>query len=866
MATTAKTYRLGKRNQRYMTKLSTFKNGMYLTNQIIPEGYAKVMVNYDIDATGSHIKPKPGRKLVQDIEHVLTTPEKVFAPIILNDYIHADKIVDVGDSYVHEEINLDVVLNEESYGCFFNTDTQTFNKISFPTSGAIKPGIGSAFANSIGRHKIENAYAFDKPIINARYNTFTVCNNDLYTISYDNTTGVNSNKVKHLKLIYNLEEDKAYINNDLSVTLNKPNALEATSSGFNLLLDSPYKMEDTQTGTFDILGALAYPTNDYTFKKPLLTLESGKECKIKVNYTYGSSTAAVPYKVYSLDLTNKTLWDDSDFEEILSGTITPGNNWTFNLLPKHSKFLLRIVTNPGTANEDLLTVTFSCNVESLKRVSLMTPKLTDATKMISWYSYIGVYNVPDYKNTIFFSAPENVGYFPFPNNILTFDNEVLAVHNYLDFLLVITIDSIYLVTIGNTIMESIQKKIMSNVTVTEVDAMNAVVLNNQFFVKTSDQFYVFKPNNYTSDATDLKNYVISTAIDNLTKNFTKEIVDIINHTYKKELMKLTRVVRNAYTEAESTEHEGYPTFKFVDFEVVDMISYTMNQDVHYVYRLHPKLNTHSDMYIGSDQKGYLDLHLIYDSIVRSWRLYLESQYDEYNKSEYSENFKISNTLHKPYKHKTDGTYYEFYSATEYDDKKTRIGLHNLIIHKEETLKGEDFSKYRNYKPNTDNFDYGNTTLNTFFDNNTYIDTGYIALEDMFTKRFRELQFNLTNSELTPIPFHVNFKIDGQTRIDDVQYRIEHIDTHPGSPRYGHVFISPVEVENLMLYGTTEFTYGEEAGTWTADFSKFTDINMLTIRFSLLGKGRHASFQLLNTSCQVYELSDVNWVYRTMSGR
>ena len=52
MATTSESYKIVGRQPRYTTKLSAFANGMYLTKQVIPEGYARVMVNYDIDDTG----------------------------------------------------------------------------------------------------------------------------------------------------------------------------------------------------------------------------------------------------------------------------------------------------------------------------------------------------------------------------------------------------------------------------------------------------------------------------------------------------------------------------------------------------------------------------------------------------------------------------------------------------------------------------------------------------------------------------------------------------------------------------------------------------------------------------------------------
>ena len=85
MATTQEFYRLGSRLPRYTTKLSTFANGMYLTNQIIPEGYAKIMANYDIDDTGSCIRPRRGREQIQ----VLDYDSEALGPASLTDYVYA---------------------------------------------------------------------------------------------------------------------------------------------------------------------------------------------------------------------------------------------------------------------------------------------------------------------------------------------------------------------------------------------------------------------------------------------------------------------------------------------------------------------------------------------------------------------------------------------------------------------------------------------------------------------------------------------------------------------------------------------------------------------------------------------------------
>ena len=74
MATAAKSYRKTGRLPRATTKLSTFMNGMFYTEQIVPDGYAKTLINYDIDYTGNCLKPKMGRIQYDEIKNDYNIP------------------------------------------------------------------------------------------------------------------------------------------------------------------------------------------------------------------------------------------------------------------------------------------------------------------------------------------------------------------------------------------------------------------------------------------------------------------------------------------------------------------------------------------------------------------------------------------------------------------------------------------------------------------------------------------------------------------------------------------------------------------------------------------------------------------------
>ena len=65
---------------------------------------------------------------------------------------------------------------------------------------------------------------------------------------------------------------------------------------------------------------------------------------------------------------------------------------------------------------------------------------------------------------------------------------------------------------------------------------------------------------------------------------------------------------------------------------------------------------------------------------------------------------------------------------------------------------------------------------------------------------------------------------------------------------------------ILADETTEFNY------WSVDLSEFPELSVTTVRFNLQGRGRRGQLQLLNTSLERYELSNLNWVYRSMSAR
>lgn len=877
MAKTLEFYRLRGRNPRFTTKLNPFAKGMYLTHQIIPEGYAKAMVNYDIDDTGSFITPRAGRKQVD----ALFYSSKKLGPVSLTDYLYSyntaqievesveDVVMSLGQYVVMSDLiennltnynvpvflasmtekidpniydyddqnnewvtsdNLPIETKEydEFWTLLYDKDDKKFKKITNDDIGLI------------GARTVKNAYAFDKAVSNnIGRPIYTVLNNELITfagpeIIYNHYTGSSErSSIENVGdpqlcklMLYNsgntpldTAESKIHIKRQ-PLEPKELNPIEAYTTGYNMLSATPYRFTNEEGGAPAILGVIPYNLTDN--EKPVLNYNVGEPMRLRVYYQYPNTTDTLKIKVEARDDT-KT---GATFETLINWTTTfvGSNDALFlNYTPKSEKTTVRVTIRKGddTATESPYLVPLTCN--EFPNHELHTFNLKQCKGLVTWQGCVGIYGVAGATDTIFFSDFNDPSYFPYPYNTLSFDNEILAVHSYLDNILVITVDSIWIVTPGTTIQTSRQKKLLNNLHIPEIDAINFVVLKDNIFFKTDYDFYVLKPNMYTSDATDLKNFINSISISQYTRSFTKETIDLLNQVYKPVWQQFTK--------------ERRKRIAFEDFSVRDIRSIVKDDEVHYVYNIVPKL---TDNIVLDD----LNVHLVYNTITRSWRLYFVPK-------------GVSEIRYNPvyYRNKQSGTFNEFFC------KSTDVFSSIIVTEQSENSVSDCMF---GMLP-VENWD------SPYYNNYPYLDTGNIALDDTATKRFREVQFNLMNMEPLKIKFFVDFKLDGMERVHATHHEVQHI-TDEDDPDYGKIFVTPIESPNMELVGetvladTVDNVYYDGDSYFEVDKSKFPKLDVITVRFELLGRGRRGAVQILNTSLQKYQLSDINWVYRIMNAR
>lgn len=963
MATTQKNYRLGGRLPRYTTTLSTFKNGMFLTEQTVPEGYARVMVNYDIDDTGNHIRPRPGYAILKSYDLLNNT--------------HAENLHFMDYLYIYDENNIDVVTLKDvvlSFGSANNysmyneklkyyessyhrtVDNNIYELINdnwevvvpgeikeydnLESWGVVFTGNSnddfklidmSEFGRSLAR-TITPAYSFGMRFLNQYQNyatwdgeyygadialpIYTVMNNELYMISapkayyydypFNGERDYNTESpmtLSKLKIRYNSNTDSYKASSD-PVILKDVSVLEAATTGFNMLSNNPYVFNDrADAGTVDILGMLLYPyenlgidfadpANEDVIMYPKFTATVGEHTAIRVYYEYPQADDPITYKVEYLDLTNPSDVNESKWNTLLDfadTSLAAGHSLWVDYVPLTPSTVVRVTTrlNGDSTTDDVQTLNVYCGATKYDRFETQNFNLNECKGLITWLGRIGVYGVHGAEDTLFFSDIEDAGYFPYPNNILTFETDILAVHNYLDNLLVFTVDAVWIVTPGTNIMTSTQKKILENTNITELDAQHVQVLKQEIFFKMNDQFYVLKPNKYTTDITDLKNYLNSTALSNFTQNFKESMLTILNKMYPRYMntteygTQLWFPEQNVPLDHKPLKYKNLKKRRHIqDIYLLNMYSQIINSEVHYIYKMSCEFNPsifEDSKYDVAFERFYL--HIIYNTLTRSWRLYIEGAEAAAGNGAppallYQN--KITNAIYKfvPVIHVQDPNYPE------------EVGVIKLAILKQNANSVDDSLLYtldeqgyfKQFTTLSDILNIQNKSeapviyhpvCSEWYPNNTYLDTGIIAIDTAFTKRYREVQFNLLNMEKASIPFKTYFQLDGKEWLDATQYNVYHV-TDPELEDYGTVYITPLELNNLMLYGDTTLQindkYIDESESWTIDNSKFPNKTAVNVRVELLGRGRRASLQLLNTSLKRYELAELVWVYRMMSAR
>ena len=225
-----------------------------------------------------------------------------------------------------------------------------------------------------------------------------------------------------LSCIYRIEYDKdSKAFTKKIYTPYTPTPTVAVNTGYNMLLNNPYTFSNSQGTAFNILGCLFY-----------------KEGVVKLQLTPGENTTGVIYYSYQLNKRYKfkiqyRTEQIENYIAIATIDVIPDTKVSFDFVVPNEPFYIFIeVTEVETDNNKIVLETeLPYNVSNSNTSYLDSPPNYDlgtAQGMLSWKNRLYLWGVTNAPNIIFASdVLYPVEYFPYPNNIIEYDEPVMHV-------------------------------------------------------------------------------------------------------------------------------------------------------------------------------------------------------------------------------------------------------------------------------------------------------------------------------------------------------------------------------------------------------------------------------------------------------
>lgn len=148
---------------------------------------------------------------------------------------------------------------------------------------------------------------------------------------------------------------------------------------------------------------------------------------------------------------------------------------------------------------------------------------------------------------------------------------------------------------------------------------------------------------------------------------------------------------------------------------------------------------------------------------------------------------------------------------------------------------------------------------TLLGNFQILDTGNRNQDPFMEKRYKEIQFFMSNDSPNVLDFFLEFYVDSIRRNSYTSWTIDQI-TDPESSDYGTIYVTEVEDPSFTLGNETALSY------WQLDFSVFPDLEVVKVVYRLSGRGHYPRVVLVSRNQSSYKILDYAWVFRTMNGR
>lgn len=854
---TFKTYQRGRRQCSIDT---LFNNGMLFTNGTVDEGFMKTLVNFDIKKEGDTLTPRAGLRLSEiilpdyalenDFDNKQYHTDKEITLMAAKDCVENGKLYkqfilgkpptdeDVGRMWVctgrasgesvtslpEDEVSfdIDVSLGKAMYRgnpcSFLTTPLTSIHKMPMAPESRV--------ASIVGAFAFGNSFYFMNPEQGIQHTEMQEGSHK-YTVAQ--VTPKELDPSEAVSFGYNmLAGEKAYsfINESLEGTMQLTGILPYSAKSPDTLLMTPHYNEDL------LLRCYFKGQVDTEYKFVWEWRNVGED-----NWNVIQSLEQSPtYKIKSLGEGVKVGLevDGATFEHLEATFKAP----TSDILVRVQAYRTSDLENV----EKAMTVGFDFSNESYGATSNLQQEVYDlktATGMTAWKNRLVLWGIPKDPTILFLSDVNDPSYFPYPNNISVFDEPIVYVTEFLDTLLVFTSRSIYQVALNSGGTAWTATLVQSDLSIEPWDRHLIQVVRNMVFFKSGDYYYMLVPK-AQSGTGKLTLAPVSNSMTEYFNYFEKNVTDTLMDTF---------------------DYDG-------EFSLINYFNYLDYEDVHNVYVLY-----FNDERIN--KSGYLHFDILYNTVSRAWRIH------------------TFESPHYLFPYKQDATKRGVLAATStlslvtednedivQDGRCIQLFSYDpLVLQDMYVPEGTALPHTLVLEEGTISFDvehlqgvlhdiFLEVTECYLFNNWQFLDTGYRNDVLERNKRYRELQFQLNNTEGASLEFGLEFQIDGQLRMSYYDYRVEHV-IDELDPDYGLIYVQATPIMNLPVEGNEipdESYLGPGRSCWTLDQSVFPEVSLWKVRTPVSGKGAAPRVRLISRNPYRFELMNINWIYRLMNMR
>ena len=808
-------YKTYKRNERKATTEQVFAYGMKYSDSPLPPGHCKLLINMVPKDRGRCARPRGGWKVLGSVAVESHGSE---VPLLQQPYLHHSGTSFITDPITHQTRLIRYSLAVDASRTSRNPDYVNLSNVWLMVDPDTPlPVVGEEHQSII----IPDGNI--QPIKQQRHHPMTHMHNmrveqispsGVYGIIEGNTYLLTPTGLGRMHLYYEqfAGQWEPYYK-IMPVTPLSIMPLQAVNYGYNMLLDNPYHFENTPGPDFRGQGILPY---DPQTNQLLMSADVGKPIRFKLIYQYKQNTDyRIKWQIQELGSSNLITIQEAN----KSPTYKNGQEIYIDYTPPYKRFSLIATTYEShNLNEPirvtiLSAYTLSDGVNRDKAVA-KNFDLKTAQQMCSWKNQLVLWGVTGADMSIFISEVNDPTYFPFPHNMVSFSSRVLKAFPYQDDLIVITENSIELVKLEEVGFSTVT--VQSNLHLTESDIIAMYGIRNLVCFKDSKYYFMIVPDAKNKEGL-LQIAPISENITYLLDDFETQIKNILFASYG-----LGARFKCKYDD--------------ITIELFDYTSIPDSSRLRHVYKL--------KITIPNVDILYVDFHLVYDTIFRTWHIEI-----------------VQSTKANIHLYQSIATGHSYFLVINHVTSESNWTTRNIqIIQIDETSTSDEFS--------LDNHQ------TRYLNNIQVLDTGKRNINGNIKKRMRSIILEINNVDAKEIQLHHLAVLDDQYRSSILSYNIYH-ETDPNSPAYGHIYIeqdikdpgATILPDVIQTFYTAHKIYGETI----LDFlslgnSQFPEQTVLKLHLATSGKGYYPRLIFITQNSHMYELNQITWVYRDINMR